>query len=61
MCDVNGCCYNLVECCFLLIFECSGLLVLVGVCFDGCSVGGFFDDMFGGDGCLWVWVLDCIF
>lgn len=51
----------MVEWCFLLIFECSGVLWLFGVCFSGCSVGGFFDDFFGGgDGCMNVIGVDCM-
>lgn len=50
--DVNGRRYNLVERRFLLIPERSGPLALAGARFDGRSAGGFFDDMFGGDGRL---------
>ncbi|WP_422504942.1 BatD family protein [Stenotrophomonas sp. GZD-301] len=50
--EVNGRRYNLVERRFLLIPERSGPLALAGARFDGRSAGGFFDDMFGGDGRL---------
>lgn len=50
--EVNGRRYNLVERRYLLIPERSGPLLLPGARFNGRSVGGFFDDMFGGDGRL---------
>jgi hypothetical protein len=50
--EVNGRRYNLVERRYLLIPERSGPLLLAGARFNGRSVGGFFDDMFGGDGRL---------
>lgn len=50
--EVNGRRYNLVERRYLLIPERSGPLVLPGARFNGRSAGGFFDDLFGGDGRL---------
>ncbi|MET4616111.1 hypothetical protein ABIA71_001686 [Stenotrophomonas sp. 2619] len=50
--EVNGRRYNLVERRFLLIPERSGPLQLPAAQFNGRAAGGFFDDMFGGDGRL---------
>ncbi|MNV21596.1 hypothetical protein D3C71_1125370 [compost metagenome] len=50
--EVNGRRYNVVERRFLLIPERSGPLVLPAAQFNGRSAGGFFNDMFGGDGRL---------
>ncbi len=50
--EVNGRRYNVVERRFLLIPERSGALVLPAAQFNGRSAGGFFNDMFGGDGRL---------
>jgi hypothetical protein len=50
--EINGRRYNLVERRYLLIPERSGPLLLAGARFNGRSAGGFFDDMFGGDGRL---------
>ena len=50
--EINGRRYNLVERRYLLIPERSGPLVLPGARFNGRSAGGFFDDLFGGDGRL---------
>ncbi|WP_289298655.1 BatD family protein, partial [uncultured Reyranella sp.] len=50
--EVNGRRYNVVERRYLLIPERSGPLVLKGARFEGRSAGGFFDDLFGGDGRL---------
>jgi hypothetical protein len=50
--EVNGRRYNLVERRYLLIPERSGPLLLPGARFNGRSAGGFFDDLFGGDGRL---------
>ncbi|MFL9584409.1 BatD family protein [Stenotrophomonas sp. AB1(2024)] len=50
--EINGRRYNLVERRYLLIPERSGPLVLRGARFNGRSAGGFFDDLFGGDGRL---------
>jgi hypothetical protein len=50
--EVNGRRYNVVERRFLLIPERSGPLALPAAQFNGRSAGGFFDDMFGGDGRL---------
>lgn len=50
--EVNGRRYNVVERRYLLIPERSGPLLLPGARFNGRSAGGFFDDLFGGDGRL---------
>ncbi|WP_256776062.1 MULTISPECIES: BatD family protein [unclassified Stenotrophomonas] len=50
--EVNGRRYNMVERRFLLIPERSGPLQLPAAQFNGRTAGGFFDDMFGGDGRL---------
>lgn len=50
--EVNGRRYNVVERRYLLIPERSGPLLLRGARFSGRSAGGFFDDLFGGDGRL---------
>ena len=50
--EVNGRRYNVVERRFLLIPERSGPLALPAAHFNGRSAGGFFNDMFGGDGRL---------
>jgi len=50
--EVNGRRYNVVERRYLLIPERSGPLLLQGARFSGRSAGGFFDDLFGGDGRL---------
>lgn len=50
--EVNGRRYNLVERRFLLIPERSGPLQVPAAQFNGRAAGGFFDDMFGGDGRL---------
>lgn len=50
--EANGRRYNVVERRFLLIPERSGPLVLPAAKFEGRSAGGFFNDMFGGDGRL---------
>ncbi|MFI8719109.1 BatD family protein [Stenotrophomonas sp. NPDC077464] len=50
--ELNGRHYNVVERRYLLIPERSGPLLLKGARFNGRSAGGFFDDLFGGDGRL---------
>ena len=50
--EVNGRRYNVVERRFLLVPERSGALVLPAAQFNGRSAGGFFNEMFGGDGRL---------